>query len=429
MSSHIVIVENRQDWRADFPEVDLVEAGDYLGNKNYLQLKQPHVINLCRSYRYLSTGYYCSLLAEARRHRMLPSVRTITDLSRKAIYSLDSEGLDKLVDRYLKKHTGQLERNTFDMYILFGRTESPEFQPLARQIFESFACPLLKIEFRHQQGWHISRIKPIGLNALPEELNDFFNEAFNSYLSYRWRKPKPRSRYRYDLAILHNPDERLPPSNKAALQKFVRAGKKLAINVELIGKKDYNRLAEYDALFIRETTNIDHYTYQFARKAEAEGMVVMDDPHSIVMCTNKVYLSELLEKNAIPRPCSVILHKGNNSESGIDYPVVLKIPDGSFSRGVFKAENAEQYASITKELFRDSDLLLAQEYLYTEFDWRIGVLNRQPIFACQYYMSRSHWQIVKHGSKGGFTEGGYQSWPLSSVAPEVIETAVRAANL
>jgi glutathione synthase/RimK-type ligase-like ATP-grasp enzyme len=67
--------------------------------------------------------------------------------------------------------------------------------------------------------------------------------------------------------------------------------------------------------------------------------------------------------------------------------------------------------------------------LYTEFDWRIGVLNRQPIFACQYYMSRSHWQIVKHGSKGGFTEGGYQSWPLSSVAPEVIETAVRAANL
>lgn len=108
---------------------------------------------------------------------------------------------------------------------------------------------------------------------------------------------------------------------------------------------------------------------------------------------------------------------------------MLKIPDGSFSRGVFKAENADQYRSITEKLFRESDLILAQEYLYTEFDWRIGVLNRQPIFACQYYMSGSHWQIVKHGSKGGFTEGGYQSWRIEDVPPAVIATALQAANL
>lgn len=431
MTSHIVIVENRQDWSEEFHEVDLVLAGDYLGNKDFLKLKQPHVINLCRSYRYLSTGYYCSLLAEARGHKMLPSVRTITDLSRKAIYSLDAEGLDKLVDRYLKKHADCSGSQTLDMYILFGRTESQDFQPLARQIFEIFACPLLKVEFRYQQSWHISRIRPFALNTLPVEKKSFFNEAFNSYLSYRWRKPRPKNRYRYDLAILHNPLEVLPPSNKAALQKFVRAGRKLDINVELIEKKDYSRLAEYDALFIRETTNIDHYTYQFSRKAEAEDMVVMDDPHSIVMCTNKVYLSELLAENNVPRPRSVILRKGDNQarQNVIGYPVVLKIPDGSFSRGVFKAENADQYRSITEKLFRESDLILAQEYLYTEFDWRIGVLNRQPIFACQYYMSRSHWQIVKHGSKGGFTEGGYKSWQIEAVPPGVIDTALQAANL
>lgn len=431
MTSHIVVVENLQDWSKDFPEVELVLAADYLGRKEYLKLKHPHVINLCRSYRYLSTGYYCSLLAEARQHKMLPSVRTITDLSRKAIYSLDAEGLDKLVNRHLKKHAHQLTGDILDMYILFGRTESSDFQPLARQIFEIFACPLLKIEFRYQQSWHISRIRPFGINALPGDQMDFFSEAFNSYLSYRWRKPRPKSRYRYDLAILYNPTEALPPSNKAALQKFIRAGKKLDINVELIEKKDYPRLAEYDALFIRETTNIDHYTYQFARKAEAEGMVVMDDPHSIVMCTNKVYLSELLAEHNIPRPRSVILRKGNSHpyDMDIEYPVVLKIPDGSFSRGVYKAENPEQYEKITQKLFRESDLILAQEYLYTEFDWRIGILNREPIFACQYYMSKAHWQIVKHGSKGGFTEGGYKSWHLSRVPPAVVDTALKAANL
>ncbi len=431
MTSHIVIVENARDWKPAYPDVELVLARDYLTDRRFTKLKHSHVINLCRSYRYLSTGYYCSLLAEARHHKMLPSVKTITDLSRKAIYSLDTTSLDRLVPRYLKKHAEHAATDSLRLYILFGSSESSEFQGLARQIFEVFACPLLRVEFRRHEKWHITNIRPVALNALPEDKQEFFSQAFSHYLSYRWRKPKPKSRYRYDLAILHNPQEKLPPSNKAALQKFVRAGKKLGINVELIEKKDYPRLAEYDALFIRETTNIDHYTYQFARKAEAEGMVVMDDPHSIVMCTNKVYLSELLTENNIPCPRTVILRKGDSTQSQVEiaFPIVLKIPDSSFSRGVFKADNPEQFDKISRELFRESDLILAQEFLYTEFDWRIGILNRQPIFACQYFMSRAHWQIVKHGSKGGFTEGGYQSWRLELVPAEVVQTAVDAANL
>jgi glutathione synthase/RimK-type ligase-like ATP-grasp enzyme len=48
--------------------------------------------------------------------------------------------------------------------------------------------------------------------------------------------------------------------------------------VELIEKKDYARLAEYDGLLIRETTSVDNHTYRFAKKAESEGLVVMDDP-------------------------------------------------------------------------------------------------------------------------------------------------------
>ena len=46
----------------------------------------------------------------------------------------------------------------------------------------------------------------------------------------------------------------------------------MGVEVELITKKDYPRLAEYDALFIRETTGLDHHTYRFAKKAEEEGM-------------------------------------------------------------------------------------------------------------------------------------------------------------
>lgn len=77
----------------------------------------------------------------------------------------------------------------------------------------------------------------------------------------------------------------------------------------MIEKKDYSKIAEYDALFIRETTRIDHHTYRFAKKGETEGMVVIDDPDSILKCTNKVYMAELLKANNIPAPRTVILKK------------------------------------------------------------------------------------------------------------------------
>ncbi|MBN0252814.1 RimK family alpha-L-glutamate ligase, partial [Pseudomonas aeruginosa] len=94
------------------------------------------------------------------------------------------------------------------------------------------------------------------------------------------RMPRSRRVARYDMAILHDPDEALPPSNPQALANLVRVGASLGIDVELIGRKDYARLAEFDALLIRETTRVDHHTYRFAEKAEREGLVVMDDPAS-----------------------------------------------------------------------------------------------------------------------------------------------------
>ncbi|WP_455203227.1 ATP-grasp domain-containing protein, partial [Kaarinaea lacus] len=111
------------------------------------------------------------------------------------------------------------------------------------------------------------------------------------------------------------------------------------------------------------------------------------------------------------------------------YPMVLKMPEGAFSLGVFKAENRKEFNSIAERLFKKSELILVQEYLYTEFDWRIGVLNRKPIFACQYFMFKKHWQIVKHGSSGGFEEGDAKTWPIAEAPKAVVEIAVKAASL
>lgn len=432
MTSHIVVVENLSDWQPHYPEAVVITAKEYLSQPDFLKTKGVKVFNLCRSYRYLSIGYYVSLLGEARRHKSIPSVHTVTDLSNKAIYSLNFDDLDTLLHKSLQKRSvPPPEQNSFELQIFFGRCADKELQDLARQIFDTFRCPLLKVEFRYQGKWNIASIKPFHLSAINAEQQPAFIEALNHYLSKPWRTNRTKSVARYDVAILHNPEEKLPPSCPQSLQKFIKAGKKLGLDVELIERKDFSRLAEYDALFIRETTKIDHYTYRFAKKAESEGMVVIDDPDSIVKCTNKVYLAELLSANKVPVPKTVILHKSNLKalEETLQYPVVLKIPDGSFSLGVFKAANEKELQEIVARSFKDTDLILAQEYLYTPFDWRVGVLNRKPIYVCQYFMSKEHWQIVKHNPSGNIEEGQGKTWLIDEAPKEVVDVAMKAANL
>ena len=85
--------------------------------------------------------------------------------------------------------------------------------------------------------------------------------------------------------------------------------------------------------------------------------------------------------------------------------MVLKIPDGSFSRGVYKCDDAAELKARIKELLQDSDLLIGQEFLPTSFDWRIGVLDGEAIFACKYHMVDEHWQVMKYDGDKTVGEG------------------------
>ena len=197
-----------------------------------------------------------------------------------------------------------------------------------------------KGSLRRRERWELESLKPMDRGQLKGEQTGFFAEAMSGYLSKRWHSTRSRSVARYDIAILHDPNEKMPPSDDDALRRFIEAGRKLGCDVDLITKKDYNRLAEYDALFIRETTNIDHHTYRFAKKADAEGMAVIDDPESIVKCTNKVYLTEVLINNKVPVPRSLLVRKGEpvDLEGAVGWPAGWKHPGGSLSCGAARAE-------------------------------------------------------------------------------------------
>ncbi len=84
----------------------------------------------------------------------------------------------------------------------------------------------------------------------------------------------------------------------------------------------------------------------------------------------------------------------------ISYPVVLKQPDGFFSQGVVKASDSESFMEMAEKYLEKSDLILVQEYLPSDFDWRIGVLDGKPLYACKYYMVKGHWQILKKAKSG-----------------------------
>lgn len=430
MTHHVFIVERRTDFKWNRPEWEVVTAKEFITKPDAVKTRTPRIINLSRAYTYLGLGYYCSLLAEARGQRVMPSVKTILDLSQKSIYRFALPELDELLRQKIRR-MAQPPETSFNLHVFFGHADDRRFQELARRVFDVFRAPLLKLHVRLKEDWSLGTIRPLALDDLKPEQEELFEAALDAYARITWREPAVRSPSRYSLAILHNPKEALPPSSPRALQKFIKVGAGLGVDVELIEKKDFLRLAEFDAQFIRETTALDHHTYRFAKKAEKEGMPVIDDPNSILKCTNKVYLAELLRANKVPTPKTVILDKSKLATIAqeIPYPIVLKIPDGSFSRGVFKAQTPDELKATAETLFEESDLILAQEYMYTEFDWRVGVLNRQPIFVCQYQMAKKHWQIVKHNGGGRFQVGNFKTLLVDEAPREVVEIAVKAAGL
>jgi glutathione synthase/RimK-type ligase-like ATP-grasp enzyme len=423
----LIVVNNPKNWSLNIPGVDVVAAKAYLSEKEYAKLSNAKVYNLCRSYRYQSIGYYVSLLASARGHKPIPNVLAIQDLKSQTIIRIASEEMNQLIQKTL----APILSDKFILSIYFGKNMAKRYDRLSRQLFAQFQAPLLRAEFIKKEGeWILKNISPVASSDVPEDHRPFVSEMAQEFFK-RKNVNITKKESRFDLAILVNPDEKLPPSDLKAIQKFVKAAQALDFYTELITKEDASRLNEFDALFIRETTSVNHHTYRMARRADAEGLVVVDDPRSILLCTNKVYLAELLERHNIPAPRTMILSAENSKSvpEEIGFPIILKQPDSSFSYGVVKVDSMEDYLSETKHLFETSDLLIAQKFIPTSFDWRVGILNGKPLYGCRYHMARKHWQIYERTSDGKVHEGNADTVAVSDIPEKVLKYALKAAKL
>ncbi|HVT36163.1 MAG TPA: RimK family protein, partial [Nevskiaceae bacterium] len=425
--SGIVVVDQRSDWPVDVPGIETVTAWDYLTHETHTRARGNRVYNLCRSFEYQSTGYYVSLLASARGQKPLPDITTIQDLKLAESPRVLNDEIEELIQSSLSR-IGSAE---YVMNVYFGESLAKRHERLARALFNLFPAPLLQATFVYRDDeWRVDTLGPIALGEVPTSHHEILYQAARDYFMRRRAPRVKRDSSRYDLAILVNDDEKEPPSNARALKAFEKAAEDLGFEVEFLDKGDYGHVAEFDALFIRETTAVNHHTYRFSRRAAREGLVVVDDPVSILRAANKVFLAQLMERHRIPQPKTMLIHRGNVSHVAreLGFPCVLKQPDSQFSKGVLKAESETELKTMTREMLERSDLIIAQSFEPTEYDWRVGVLDGQPLYACRYYMAKDHWQVVKRGKDGGKQEGNHETLDVREVPPGVLNVAVQAAR-
>ena len=424
----LIVTDQKQEW-LELPGATVLNARRYVAERESGLGDDVRLLNLCRTGRYQGRGYYVSLLAQARGQRPLPEVKTVEDLKSEAYVRELAAQLEPLVDETLNHD----ESDRFELDVYLGRDPAERHQALAEKIFASVRAPLLRALFARTEGrWRLDAVQAISAADIPSQHRACLLEATRAFVSENSApQPQRTGKGRPRLAILWDPNEPLKPSNDEALQRLVRAAPLVGLEAELITHDALERLPEFDALFNRASPEVTGLTYEFVRRAEALGMPVIDDPESIFKCVNKVYMHELMSRHRIAQPGTLIVHRGNVEEivPTLGLPCVLKLPDSGFGLDVVKIESEERLREEAERFFKVSELFVAQEWLPTSFDWRVGVYDGRALFVCKYFMAPGHWKILKVDEGKDPVEGESVTMMVGEAPEQVVNMAVRAANL
>ena len=423
-----IIVNQPEKWKFSIENITVISSQDYLTNPKYAMLKKARIFNLCKDYSYQTKGYYVSLLAEARGHLAIPTIKNIVDLKNLKLVKIVSDEFDDVIQQSLKN----IKSRAFTLSIYFGQNVAQKYKELSSLFYKHFQVPFLRVTFSYNTKWTIQSIKAISELEIPKEHKESVHLFANQYFSKKRYDTPKLTKSDFDLAILVNPNDPAPPSNAKALKKFIDIAEKMNIYAEIVEPKDLSRLSSFDALFIRQSTEVNNEAYAFARKAQQESIAIVDYPDAILKCCNKVYMAEALANANIATPKTVFVHKENRHSVTriVGLPCVLKAPDSTFSFGVKKAKTEEEYITLVDAMLKESDLIIAQEFCPSDYDWRIGIINDEAFYACKYYMAKDHWQIYNWGAKKkDDKDGNADCLAIEDVPKKVINMALKSAKL
>lgn len=464
----IVVVSDPKDLPAG--KLHVVSVDDYLaGTDERLTREKTTVVNLTRSWRYLSKGYYVSLLGDARGQNVLPTVDTAEELTNNhAVFRyLQEAGVATVdIDEMSGRRRAPPERiitgtpgaepdpdvplvrdeidwitvyrpprpdEIADAVLYLGRTPDQRFQRIASLIYRLWPTPLLKIRLiLEEDTWKVFQVQTLWVHKLtPEQKDELGKTLAERPTSEKVVPTAPPEEKRFAIAVLYDVHDKHKASTLDTIERLERVAAKMDVYMHRIGQHEMGRLGDYDALFIRTLTGLSTPAFRFALRAEALGMPVIDDTRSIIRCSNKVYLHELLKREEIPTPKTLTATRETRFDDlvrELGLPFVIKLPDGSFSTAVFKISDEGDWDRRGGEMFKQSPLLIAQAFTLSDFDWRVTVLDGKPLFVCKYHMVPGHWQI-RHATSRGARYGRVEAVPRDEAPRDVVKLACRASKL
>lgn len=270
----------------------------------------------------------------------------------------------------------------------------------------------------YSMGFHVSLLATArGLPVRPAQ-------ADLAGLRRRTRRPRGEA-----LGILTDPVGPLAPSDERGLAAFVDAGVRAGLKVEVFTPDQPERLEGLAAMLVRASTASVGPASDLVRQADALGIALLEPPEVLLRCCSKAFQAERFAARGVPTPRTVLATAQDldRVERALGYPCVLKFPDSFGARDVVRVDDRAALQAVLAQMTTRSAVVVAQAWTPTAFDWRIGTLDGQPLFASRYHMVPGHWQI--HLWEGGECRGigPDRAVPFSEVPPAVLRAALRAA--
>jgi glutathione synthase/RimK-type ligase-like ATP-grasp enzyme len=218
-----------------------------------------------------------------------------------------------------------------------------------------------------------------------------------------------------------------------ALTNFRLAAFELGHELDFLFKDELKYLRNYDGLLIRALTDPLNTSYVVARAAELHGIRVLDHAESIRICCDKVNMYARMRAAGVPIPETRVLEEDEvqpgNAEQLFDSlgtPLVLKAPNSSFSLYVDKVASTEAFVKVGKRFLRRADRLVVQQYLPSDFDWRVITLDGAVLAVVKYRFAPHTWRTMDRTEAGEWAS--VEGVPRDAAAPRLLEVALAAAD-
>lgn len=218
-----------------------------------------------------------------------------------------------------------------------------------------------------------------------------------------------------------------------ALTNFRLAAFEAGHELDFLFKSELRYIRNYDGILIRALTDPLNTSYVVARHAEMLGKRVLDHSSSILICCDKVNMYQRLEARGVPMPDSrylaaeqltTVMAARLFEELGV--PLVLKAPNSSFSAYVDKVTTPEEFIKVGRKFLRRADRIVVQQYLPSDFDWRVITLDGRVLAVVKYGFAPAQWKLMDRSAEGEWAN--VSGIDPQDAHPKLLATALAAAN-